>query len=167
MQKNLIAIVMVLSSLGLVLMPVEAQAKCGGNGGQVAGAVVGGVLGGLLGRSVAGGRDKTLGTVLGGALGVVVGSRIGKSLDRCEQEKMATATEAALNAKGSDQASTQKWTSETRPGVGGTVVASTPQAQPDGRVCRNVSQVNYVDGQEMKDNPRFCRTPPSSAWAPA
>ena len=149
------------------LNPSPALARCGGSGGQTAGAVIGGIFGGVIGHSIAGKGDKTLGTLLGGGLGVFIGSKIGKALDTCEQEKMAHATEAALNTKGSGQATTQEWSSDSRENVTGSVSASPAQTLADGRVCRNVTQVNYVDGQEMKDNPRFCRTPPNTSWAPA
>lgn len=167
MRRHLSVFLTFLCSSFMALNPTPALAKCGGNGGQVAGAVVGGVVGGFLGHGIAGGRDKTIGTLLGGTLGAFVGSRIGKSLDTCEQEKVAQATQLALNDSESDQTSTQTWTSESRENVNGTVEASPSQTLADGRVCREVTQVNYVDGQEVKDTPRFCRTPPRSTWAPA
>lgn len=167
MRNRFLAAMASLCVLMLALNPAPALAKCGGSGGQTAGAVIGGIFGAVIGHSVAGKGDKTLGAVLGGGLGVFIGSKIGKALDTCEQEKMARATETALNSKASGQANTQTWSSESREDVNGSVSASPAQTLADGRVCRNVTQVNYVDGQEMKDNPRFCRTPPSTSWAPA
>ncbi|CAN5338700.1 RT0821/Lpp0805 family surface protein [soil metagenome] len=151
----------------LGLAPTEASAKCGNSNGQVAGAVVGGLAGAFLGRSIDGGKHKIAGTLIGGAVGTFVGGQIGKSLDRCEQEKMAQATKSALDARGSGATSAQTWASETRENVNGSVSASPPQSLADGRICRNVTRVNYIDGQEMQDNPRFCKTPPDTSWAPA
>jgi surface antigen len=166
MRKHVLAVLLVALISLVVLNPAPASARCGGNGGQVAGAVIGGLFGGVVGRNIAGKRNKTLGALLGGGFGALIGSSIGKSLDACEKEKMASATESALNSDEAGPETTQTWTSTTRENVKGTVAASPPQAQPDGRICRNVIQVNYVDGREMKDSPRFCRTPPSAAWTP-
>ena len=161
------AIFAVFALLVAVLSPQAGYAKgrCD-RGSQTAGAVIGGVLGGLLGRAIDGGNDKALGTILGGVAGAIVGSELGKALDKCEQQQVADTTVASLNGA-EDAESTEAWESESREGVSGTVTAAPVQTMDDGRVCRSVTRVNYIDGEEMHDNPTFCRTPPSTAWQPA
>lgn len=164
-----VLLVMGILTLSIAALPPRAQAQtesCG-KGSQVAGAIVGGIVGALFGRAIDGGRNRSAGTLIGGALGVFIGSKIAKSLDKCEQQKMAKATQDALDSKASGEASEQAWASDSRAGVAGKVTASAPTTLPDGRICRTATQVNYVDGQELQDNPQFCRTPSSPAWTPA
>ncbi|OQW47046.1 MAG: hypothetical protein A4S16_09490 [Proteobacteria bacterium SG_bin6] len=97
-------------------------------------------------------------------LGALAGSAIAKSLDKCEREKFATATKTALDSPASGPTAQQEWTSETRKGVSGTVIANPIVKQADGRVCRSVRRVNYIDGKEMSDAPTFCQMPPDKAW---
>jgi uncharacterized protein YcfJ len=167
MKRLLVALMgALLFSSGILVTPASAQQDCKkGNTGQTVGTVVGGVLGGLLGRKIDGGRDRTIGTLIGGAAGALVGSEIGKALDKCEQQKVAETTTAALNGPANKE-STQSWTSDTRENVSGTMTASPVKTMPDGRVCRMVTRVNYVDGEELHDSPMFCKTPPSTAWTP-
>lgn len=168
MNKTIVLIVTIIfltSTLGAA--PAAAQDDCKkGNTGQIVGTVLGGVLGGLLGSKVAKGKDSTLGILIGGAAGALVGNAIGKALDKCEQKKVAETTVATLDGP-ADKEVTQTWTSDTRKNVNGTMTASPVQSMPDGRVCRMVTRVNYVDGEELHDKPTFCKKPPSTAWTPA
>lgn len=159
-MRKLICILLALIAFAT---PATAHAACG-KGGRVLGMILGGVAGGLLGSKIDGGRRNTAGLLIGGAVGALAGGAIGKALDKCEKEKLGKATEASLNSPASGAESTANWKSDSRPEVTGTVSASEPVQQPDGRICRSVTRVNYVQGQEMQDAPTFCKTPPSSAW---
>jgi len=163
MTKRVLIVVLVAAMSLIAVRPSSALAGCRRGDGQLAGAVMGGLVGGLVGKSLAGRRHRTLGVLTGGGLGVLIGGAIGRSLDACEKQKMAAATETALNAKESGPETVQTWTSDSRERVKGQVAAAPPETQSDGRICRNVTQVNYVDGRELTDRPRFCRTPPNSA----
>lgn len=147
-----------------ISQPVNAQAKrCDAKTGKVVGAVVGGILGGLLGRSIDSKGDRTPGTLIGGLAGAFIGSKIGASLDKCEQQKVADATKSALDGPATKQSS-GTWVSETREGVSGSVTAAPAKTTSDGRQCRAVTRVNYVNGEEIHDTPTYCRTPPGTAW---
>ncbi|MBF9150463.1 glycine zipper 2TM domain-containing protein [Novosphingobium jiangmenense] len=150
--------------VGGVSAPVSAQSKrCDAKTGKVVGAVVGGILGGLLGRSIDSKGDRTPGTLIGGLAGAFIGSKIGASLDKCEQQKVADATKSALEGSPTKQTS-GTWVSETREGVSGTVTAEPAKMTSDGKQCRAVTRVNYVNGEEIHDTPTYCRVPPSTAW---
>lgn len=133
--------------------------KCKKKGGVI-GAVVGGIAGGLLGSKV----KKGVGTVVGIAAGALIGNAIGNKLDDCEKQKMSDATLEAVNDP-STRPAEKRWTSDTREGVGGTVTAAPPRRTADGRECRRVTQVSYVNGEEVRETPTLCRTPPQNSWA--
>lgn len=160
MKKLVILLAFALLSLVSPFSTSMAAAKCG-SGNQVAGAVVGGLLGGLLGRKIDGGNNRTAGTVIGAVAGALAGSMIAKQLDDCEKDKMAEATVTAVNAPAN--APPQTWSSDSRD-ANGTVTASAPVTLNDGRQCRTVTRVAYISGEEVRETPRMCRTPPSSDW---
>ena len=164
-KASIAIIVAALVWLGLVAAPAAAQQSgCRrGDTGKIAGTVIGAGLGAILGRKIDGGRNRGLGTVLGGAAGALVGNRIGASLDRCEQEKVNDATLAAVNDP--QPGKEQTWRSDTRPGVGGKISAGAPEKLADGRECRPVRRVSYVNGEEIRENPTLCRVPPQTNWS--
>lgn len=108
------------------------------------------------------GRSKNRTAIIGALGGVVVGSMIGRQLDDCEKEKMAEATVKAVNAPASQ--GPQSWSSDSRDDVRGTVTAAAPVTLDDGRQCRTVTRVGYISGQEVRETPRLCRTPPGTDW---
>lgn len=153
--------------VGLAAQPAAAQQSAckKGNTGQVVGTLAGAGLGAILGRKIDGGRNRGLGTLLGGAAGALIGNRIGAALDKCEQEKVNNATLAAVNDP--QPGKEQTWQSETRPGVGGKISAGAPQKLADGRECRPVRRVSYVNGEEIRESPTLCRVPPRAEWTMA
>jgi len=161
MKRIMLAIGALCLSLTGVIPVVHAQTKCG-SGSKIAGAAIGGVLGGLLGNKIDGGRKRTTGTLIGALGGAVIGSMIAAKLDDCEKEKMAEATIEAVNASPSEE--TYNWSSDSRDDVRGTVVAAAPVELDDGRQCRTVTRVAYISGEEVRETPRLCRTPPGKDW---
>lgn len=155
-------------SLGVATPAFAQQQGCSkGNSGQTVGSLIGAGLGALGGSRLAGKKNRTIGALAGGALGLAVGGALGRALDQCEKQRLNEATVASLD-EGADAASSRKqWVSTSRPNVSGTVTAAPAVQQADGRICRTVTRVNYVDGREMTDTPTFCRVPPASAWQPA
>lgn len=153
-----------LMCVALGVAPVSAQSNggCKKKGGQVVGAVVGGVLGGILGNKIDGGRKRGVGTVLGAVAGALAGSALGKKLDKCEQQKVEAATYTAVNDAPAGTPTT--WKSDTRDDVHGTVVAAPAVRTADGRQCRLVTRVSYIAGEEVREQPRMCRTPPQNDW---
>jgi len=158
MKKMFLLIVAMIFAVTSVNSPAVAGEGCGGSGTK--GALVGGAVGGLLGHSL-GGKNKLAGTVLGALGGAIVGSVIAKKLDECEKQKMAKANVDAANAPVGES---QNWTSDTRSDVHGTVSAAAPEKLADGRQCRTVTNVAYISGQEVRETPRLCRTPPATEW---
>lgn len=147
----------------IVLTPDSATAAGCNKGGSAVGAAVGGILGGLLGNKV----NRGAGTVIGALAGGLLGSVIASKLDKCEQQRLSDVTSQAANDPPSSTPIPRKWTSDTREGVEGTVVAGPVETVAGGKECRVVTQVAYVDGQEVRDSPKLCRVPPQTNWTKA
>lgn len=169
MRRLLVAFALVLAVAGpLSVSTAEAQPRqqeCRpGNGqsiGRIAGAVVGGVIGGLLG----GRRNRGASVLVGSLVGTLVGGELGNLLDRCEQMRVQATTLEVANNPGIGSATRREWRSETRPNVYGTVEAGERVTRSNGRECRTIRKVSYIDGQERTDSNEVCRRPPSSEWA--
>ena len=142
-----------------------AVAAIGNSGCKAAGrtgAIVGGLVGGILGHKV----DRGVGTVVGAVAGGLLGSEIAKKLDKCEQKKMSDATLEAVNApyQPGHPPLEHKWSSDSREGVNGAVTAGAPQTVSNGRECRPINQVSYINGEEVRQKSRVCHTPPQTNW---
>ena len=161
-------LLIIFAAASVMAVPAMAQnTGCKrGNTGQIIGGVGGAIAGGLLGRAIDGGNHRAVGTILGAVVGGLAGSAIGKQLDKCERERIDTATMAAVNDRRSGTSSAQAWQSDSRD-VHGTVTASAPTNLSDGRQCRTVTRVAYINGQEVREQPRLCRRPPESEWVAA
>ena len=60
------------------------------------------------------------------------------------------------NAANSDRVDPVRWTSESKPDVGGYAVPAGPVAVDDGKLCRQVRSVYVLDGEEHSQTNRFC-----------
>ena len=76
------------------------------------------------------------------------------ALSPAEQAEAAKSTEAAVN-KGVGAKGT--WTSDTRKGVSGTSEVTGQTKSADGTVCRAVTQVVTVDGEEKTEVEHLCK----------
>ncbi len=149
------------------------------------GQVIGGLIGAGVGYAAAGDDDDTVKAVAvlaGAGLGAWIGGNIGRGLDERERERMASTTQRALAFDAPTNASyrnpgspsetgagapSYSWTSPTHPGVSGRSALLDATSAPRGGECRTVRQVVVRNGRETMEDVRFCRTGPSSPWAPA
>jgi surface antigen len=115
------------------------------------GMVTGPVVGSVLGQHVAGGTGKDAVTLGGAALGAFFGSRIGQSMDRDDQLKMAH----ALEVKPDDRPTT--WRNPTS-GHSYTVTPTRTYGCESNR-CREFTATSQFDGREEVVHGTACRQP--------
>ncbi len=153
--------------------------------GQIGGAGAGTLIGGLIGNELGGTTGAILGALGGAALGGFVGGEIGRRLDEADQERAQAATLEALErsevttvAAPSPTLSAPApaprpreeivvpevtaapevaWESEENRGVQGSAQVVEASIEDDGRQCRTVREVAYIQGEELKQNAVFCR----------
>lgn len=122
------------------------------------------------GRSMLGGLARGMMGRMGGVAAMaipaaeVLGDAIMNMLDCREQEKAVEATNEAVRG---GVGTTVNWTSETRPGVTGSSVATGEQRMADGTHCMTVTDIVIVDGQETRAPKRMCRAPGAARYARA
>ena len=124
------------------------------------------------GRSVARGllgglARSALGRVGGAAVAAIpvtdmLSDAIVNLLDCQEQQKAVAATDEAIRG---GAGTTATWTSETRPGVSGSSVASDEEQLADGSHCMTVTDIVIVDGEETRAPKRMCRRPGQARYA--
>lgn len=129
-----------------------------------AGAVLGMILGGVAGAALGDGAGQAVAIIAGAAAGGILGAMIGADLDEADRIKAEAAATAALHVPVGNSV---EWHSERNTSVGGTATPVAESTDEDGRECRTVRQVAYLDGQEVEDTTRFCRVGESGRWAPA
>jgi surface antigen len=128
------------------------------------GTAAGGLAGALIGRQVggAGSSGALIGGLLGAAVGGVAGNLIGQRLSEAERQRQMAANQRVLDAPVRPNAPLprEQWVSPENPATRGTteVVRVT-----DGGNCRNVREIAYVRGQEVRQDARYCRGD-NGAW---
>lgn len=126
------------------------------------GRTIGGILGagaGMFGGAV-GGVAGTVTSLL--PVGEILGEAIASMLDCREQQQAAGASEQAVRG---GVGTTTAWTSETRPGVTGSSVATGEERLADGTHCMTVTDIVIVDGEETRAPKRMCRAPGAARYA--
>jgi surface antigen len=122
------------------------------------GTAAGGLAGALIGRQVGGSGSSgaLIGGLLGAAVGGVAGNMIGQRLSEAERQRQVAANQRVLDTplKPNAPLPREQWTSPENPTTRGTteVVRVT-----DGGQCRNIREIAYVRGQEVRQDARFCR----------
>ena len=120
------------------------------------------------GRSMLGGLARGMMGRMGGVAAMaipaveVLGDAIMSMLDCQEQVKAVEATNEAVRGGVGTSVS---WTSDTRPGVTGTSVATGEENLADGTHCMTVTDIVIVDGQETRAPKRMCRAPGAARYA--
>ena len=120
------------------------------------------------GRSMLGGLARGMMGRVGGVAAMaipaveVLGDAIMGMLDCREQVKAVEATNEAVRGGVGTSVS---WTSDTRPGVTGTSVATGEENLADGTHCMTVTDIVIVDGQETRAPKRMCRAPGAARYA--
>ncbi|WP_158283985.1 glycine zipper domain-containing protein [Azospirillum sp. TSO22-1] len=163
---------------GFSLAGCQTNQQTGALVGTAGGSAVGALLGKSLGHS---GGATLIGGLAGGAAGYFIGSSIGQSLDERDRMRAQTATAAALNAplpvKASSpsaaprpvpaaQRPSKTWTSDHKTGAKGSATVTAVEAASDGRECRTVHEVAYVQGREVTQDTKYCRNA-QNQWQPA
>ena len=88
---------------------------------------------------------------------------IGADLDEADRIKAEAAAKAALQVPVGNSV---EWRSERNTSVKGTATPLAETTDDNGRECRTVRQVAYIDGREVEDITKFCRVGNSGRWAP-
>lgn len=122
---------------------------CQANNAQI-GSTTGAVLGGVLGNQVGKGRGKTAATILGTIIGSSIGGSIGRNMDAQDQQYVNNAVYSGQQ------------TSWKNPNTGYSYTATPGQVynanvQGQQTVCRPVTVVGYIDGQQQNIQMNACR----------
>ncbi|MBX9748958.1 MAG: glycine zipper 2TM domain-containing protein [Roseococcus sp.] len=122
------------------------------------GTAAGGVAGALIGRQV-GGRNSSgalIGGIIGAAVGGVAGNLIGQRLSEAERQRQVAANQRVLEAPVRPDAPLprEQWVSPENPSTRGTTEVL---RVTDGGQCRNIREIAYIRGQEVRQETRICR----------
>ncbi len=131
--------------------------------GDRIGGAFGGILGGKVGEWMGGGAAADA-RAAGVGLGILANRGIFASLNTCEQQQAADATQAALNSAKVGAGSKKTWTSDTTAGVGGSTTVTDQSKQGDGRVCRTAVSIVNVKGKERKQSDTYCKDARTGSW---
>jgi surface antigen len=158
----------------LVLVPLLVGCQTQEQTGALVGTAGGAVLGGVIGHAIGGSTGTVVGAALGGAAGLFAGSAIGRRLDEQDRARAEAATQQALAAPVTYPTQTAQaappppqpvtWNSARNTGVRGSSTVTQVQRQSDGGECRMVRETAYINGEEVVQNNRYCRTA-SGQWA--
>jgi hypothetical protein len=119
------------------------------------GRFLGGVAGDIVSR-----KSRSLG-VDGGEIGRGLADTISCLLSPGERKKADAATQQVVERP---VGSTARWTSDTRPGVGGSSTVTSKATLADGTECKNVRKVATIDGEEKILTDRMCRAPGATGY---
>lgn len=127
--------------------------------GTLLGAGVGAVIG-----EVIGGEDGALiGAAVGSLSGGLVGYTIASYLDERDRQIAAGATKQALDTP-VDSGQTVTWKSDHNKAVGGQTTVTPVSYNTRGQECRQINEVAYIQGKEVRDIGTHCRDPNGGPW---
>lgn len=165
-MHRLLLLIAALSALVTPLPSYSQSAPAPDSGGFACkaktGALALGAAGGLAGGAAANAGlrklkvDKGVALAASLAVGALLTDKIACLLTDQEREQAANATQQAV-----DQGVGAKvdWKSSTRPNVGGSSSVNGEVTDPDGTVCRSVTDVVIVEGEETQVQKKLCRAP--------
>lgn len=79
---------------------------------------------------------------------------------RLDPDEQLQAAEATRSVTRSEQLGvSSQWTSETRPGVSGSSIATAKSQTADGTSCMSITDIAIVDGEETRVSKRMCKAP--------
>jgi hypothetical protein len=152
--------------------------------GQVVGLVAGVAIGVAVGGDVGGDVAVAVGGAVGAALGAFIGGEIAEHLNDADRALAARASQAALDADavpasdlppqpaGSGHEASRPmarpavtWVSERNGAAHGSSTVLTTERGAAGQICKQVQEVAYVAGRELKQEVRYCRAPGQSGWS--
>jgi len=123
---------------------------CNANNAQM-GSTTGAVLGGVIGHQMGKGKGKTAMTILGTMVGSAIGGNIGRQMDGQDKQYVNNAVYSGQQTSWQNQQTGHSYTATP-----GQVYNHTTQ-QGQQTVCRPVSVVGYVDGQQQNIQMNACR----------
>ncbi len=145
------------AALGLVALVVTGCADQGAK--QNMGTLLGAGAGAVAGSQFGSGKGRLVGVAAGTLLGALAGSSIGKSLDRADQQHLASANQRAFETARSGTAVT--WRNPDS-GNYGTVVPQQAYQASGGQYCREFQQTINVGGETQQGYGTACRQPDGS-----
>ena len=93
-----------------------------------------------------------------------MGAMIGEKLDEADRLQAQAAANAALQVP---VGNTVEWRSEKNTSIHGTATPVETSENSNGKECRTVRQVAFINGKEVEETTKFCRIDDSGTWAPA
>lgn len=153
----------------VILFLAGSLTACAGtNRSQVStglGTVAGAGVGALIGKAIGGDDGAWIGAAIGGLVGGTAGYTIARYLDERDRQIAAGATQKALDTPvDSGQTAAVTWKSDHNKDVGGQTTATPVGYDTRGQECRQIYEVAYVQGKEVRENGTHCRDPNGGPW---
>lgn len=123
---------------------------CNANNAQI-GSTTGAVLGGVIGNQIGKGNGKTAATILGTIIGSSIGGQIGRNMDAQDRQYVNNAVYSGQQTSWQNPNTGYRYTATP----GQVYNTTTTQGQPT--VCRPVTVVGYIDGQQQNVQMNACR----------
>jgi len=133
--------------------------------GCATGAIGGGLLGLVAGHGS--GTGAAVGVGAGLLAGCAAGNIIGRQLDERDRQAAEAATLAALDAPPARRPVAHRWYSNHGTGNHGSVVVQSTTRTASGSECKQVNEVAYIQGQEVNQPMKYCRSGPDAEWTQA
>ncbi len=125
------------------------MAGCNPNNAQI-GSTTGAVLGGVIGNQFGKGNGKTAATILGTIIGSSIGGQIGRNMDARDRQYVNNAVYSGRQTSWQNPQTGYHYTATPGP-----VYNTTVQGQQT--ICRPVTIVGYIDGQQQNVQMNACR----------
>ncbi|MEZ5536083.1 MAG: glycine zipper 2TM domain-containing protein [Thiolinea sp.] len=122
---------------------------CNPNNAQI-GSTTGAVLGGVIGHQFGKGDGKTAATIAGTMIGSAIGGNIGRQMDAQDRQYVNNAVYSGQQTSWQNPNTGYRYTATP-----GQVYNTTYQGQST--VCRPVTVVGYIDGQQQNVQMNACR----------
>ncbi len=123
---------------------------CGANNAQL-GSTTGAVLGGVIGNQFGKGKGRTAAIIAGTVIGSAIGGNIGRNMDAQDRQYVNNAVYSGQQTSWQNPTTGHSYTAT--PGQ----VYNTTTQQGQQTVCRPVTVVGFVDGQQQNIQMNACR----------
>lgn len=143
MKNTTLKIAATLALSGLILT------GCNGSNAQL-GSTTGAVIGGVIGKQIGKGRGNTAATIAGTIIGSQIGGMIGAQMDSQDRQYVNNAVYSGQQTSWQNQQTGHRYTATP-----GQVYNANYQGQQT--VCRPVTVVGYIDGQQQNIQMNACR----------
>lgn len=122
---------------------------CNGSNAQI-GSTTGAVIGGVIGKQLGKGNGKTVATIAGTIIGSQIGGMIGAQMDAQDHQYVDNAVYTGQQTSWQNQQTGHSYTATP-----GNTYNANYQGQQT--VCRPVTVVGYIDGQQQNIQMNACR----------